>query len=270
MEAKNHSEVNLDVAIDGFFYAQDFKAWFGKSTFDSALAEIIQREYDGIPPFSLLDVLQLVGIFYAGAVTEAFKKDTSLRPDHIGFYTYIHHARCVSDSNAWEKFFRNLLSRITVSCKRLREKNAPELRSMLPTRPCRTYESPNRAEHDPINPEPSKKPSLSSNDGTEVPSPPDTPNTLPYSYRLSHASPSPTASSSAIDVSRYTMVLKEYNDIERGNLNYRNEGLSLDPPVWRCIVNFNELSEDGTGRSKQEAKHAASERMCSLLGLPPY
>ena len=75
------------------------------------------------------------------------------------------------------------------------------------------------------------------------------------------------SSSNATDMSKYTMALKEYVDKEGGDLEYSYALLSLDPSTWRCILDFEGLSVEETRRNKQEAKHAASQRTCSLLGL---
>lgn len=63
------------------------------------------------------------------------------------------------------------------------------------------------------------------------------------------------------------MALKEYVDVEGGKLEYGHEKLSEEPSVWRCVASLDGFSADGTGRNKQEAKHAASQQMCLLLGL---
>lgn len=63
------------------------------------------------------------------------------------------------------------------------------------------------------------------------------------------------------------MALKEYVDVEGGRLEHGYKKLSEEPSVWRCVANLNGFSADGTGRNKQEAKHAASQQMCCLLEL---
>jgi hypothetical protein len=259
----------------------DFNAWFGKSTFESALAEIIRREHSGTPSFSLLvraltqkckfeprltykDVLQGIAALYAGAVSNALNKDRDARSGYMDFYRYIHHVRCCSDNSEWEAFFRRLLSCIASSCNILKHNSAPVPRNTRPSRLDHDIGYLGRTQA-------GRAYSQSSSQyDTEPPSPPETPTSSSSLQSVSRVPPSSVNISNGTDLSKYTTVLQEHVDVQGGSLECTYKNLSVTPSVWHCLVSWDGITASGTGRYKQEGKNAASQQMCQSLGLDAY
>lgn len=257
----------------------DFKALFGKSVFESALAEIIRREHNGTPSFSLLvrastqnctfeprltfkkDVLRGVNSLYAGAVTKTLNMNVTSRSGYMDLYRYIYHVRCCSESTEWEAFFQRLLLYIASSCKTLQQNNAPVPRSTRPTQFDQDLGYLGQAQTGRAN---SQSPSQYASESS---SPPETPISSSSLQSVSHVPPIPVNSSNATELPKYTMALKEHVDIEGGRLEYVYKNLSLTPSVWRCVASWDGTSAYATGQNKLEAKHTASQRMCQSLGL---
>lgn len=74
------------------------------------------------------------------------------------------------------------------------------------------------------------------------------------------------------DISRYTTLLKEYADHNKVVLEYTPETVSVEPPSYKSRVTLKGVAGDvtgeGTGRTKKEARHLASKRLYQRLGLP--
>lgn len=292
------ADLELEFAIGGTLYALgkckirgdcefcrliwtrlDFKAWFGKSVFDGAVAEIIRREHHANPSFSLLvrasaqnctfeqrltsfkDVLRGVNFLYAGAIAKALDTNITSRSGYMELYRYIYHVRCCSESTEWEAFFRRLLLCIASSCKILQQNSAPVTRS---TRSAQFGQDFGYLDQARTGRADSQSPSQ---DASESPSPPETPTSSSSLQSVVHATPIPVNSSNATDLPKYTMALKEHVDVEGGRLKFEYKNLSLTPSVWRCVASWDELSAYATGQNKSEARHTASQRMCQTLGL---
>jgi Double-stranded RNA binding motif len=66
---------------------------------------------------------------------------------------------------------------------------------------------------------------------------------------------------------QYTMILKELGDESGVAPKYSLETLSLDPPMFKSTVSFQDITFESTARTKKEAKHQASRKACEHLGL---
>ena len=213
------------------------------------------------------DVLQLIEALYAEAVANVFKKQEGARSDHSDFYGYIHHIRVQSGKSQWEAFFKKMLLRIAVSCKQLQQSNVPQLHKTLPTRPRCDFGTSSSPESQKTESSPSFASSSCSSGRGRSPSPLN----MPESSSCARVAPQkglrPNTHRNAKVMSQYTTVLQWHVDVEGGFLDYQYESLSLTPSEFRCTVDYEGYSADGTGRSKQEAKHAASKQMCSVLNL---
>lgn len=200
------------------------------------------------------DILDSVATSYAGNVTEAFTRFEGQRPSSTDFYRYIHHVRCGSDGPQWECFFRQLLRSINASCKELQQENAPQQFKAPPVR---------------SNGRPSPQ------EGTSFSSWYNTTTTSPSASRVSSSSSSGPSHNYArrvsppapVDLSKCTIAIKEYADADGGYPEYDYEQLKQTPSIWHCTLDLDGSFVDGIGGSKSEAKHAASQKMCSLLGI---
>jgi len=67
--------------------------------------------------------------------------------------------------------------------------------------------------------------------------------------------------------SRFTGLLKEHGDQIGVTPQYRSQTVSLEPPLFKEILNFQGFTFEGQGRSKKQAKHQASKEACEFLGL---
>ena len=196
-----------------------------------------------------------------------FEKRSSARLNHADFYSYIHRIRANSEKEEWERFFKKLLSRIIISCKRLRRSDSPRIHDTMPARPRRDLQSPSPPVSRPLTSGPSSASSSSSSRSGRLNDPLEVPGSFPRASDASHINQSPAARQDTDDMPRYTTVLQWHVDVEGGNLEYQYESLSLTPSIFRCTLNYGGLWTHGTGHSKQEAKHAASRQMCSRLNL---
>ncbi|TKA73078.1 hypothetical protein B0A55_11945 [Friedmanniomyces simplex] len=88
-------------------------------------------------------------------------------------------------------------------------------------------------------------------------------------HRSSIAVPSRPPANVETDVARYTMALKEYGDSSGQVPVYSFSQVSLDPPRFRARVTIRGSSFDESASSKRQAKHLASQRACSYLGISP-
>jgi dsRNA-specific ribonuclease len=64
------------------------------------------------------------------------------------------------------------------------------------------------------------------------------------------------------------MILKEYGDDIGEQPEYTSDMISLEPPVFKERVTLQGVTEEGTGRTRKEAKHRASQKACQRMRLP--
>jgi hypothetical protein len=72
-----------------------------------------------------------------------------------------------------------------------------------------------------------------------------------------------------IDISQYTMTLKEHCDRSGTVLSYEGTRVSFNPPLFRESISIKGEKVTGEGRNKKLAKHRASKLACAALGLLP-
>jgi hypothetical protein len=138
----------------------DFGLWFGKSIFESILAEVVQKEHLGHTAVTLLvcevtcsrirslrltfykDVLELMVAVYCPDVTGVCKERTGPQQTYEDFYRSIHDRRCDTSDTDWDSFRQQLSSNIATSCERLRNKKAPELHRISFSTPYKTSMAP--------------------------------------------------------------------------------------------------------------------------------
>lgn len=72
----------------------------------------------------------------------------------------------------------------------------------------------------------------------------------------------------SLEISRFTMILKEYGDDIGEQPEYTSDMISLEPPVFKERVTLQGVTEEGTGRTRKEAKHRASQKACQRMRLP--
>lgn len=212
------------------------------------------------------DVLQLVEALYMADVAMTLKKWSSARLSHADFYSYIYHIRAHSEKAEWEQFFQRLLSRITISCKRLQGSNSPRIYDNIPARPRRDPDRFDPPGSRPLASSPLPA-SSSSSPCRRSNSPLDIPKASTPSPNISPTNAAPTAGQEMNAMSQYTTILKSRVGGKQSPLDYEYESVSLTPSIFRCTVSYDGISADGMGRNKQIAKHAASKEMCSMLGL---
>lgn len=68
-------------------------------------------------------------------------------------------------------------------------------------------------------------------------------------------------------VSKYTSILKEKGDVAGFVPAYNFKHVSSAPPLFKAVVSFQDYVFEGSGRTKQHAKHTASREACIALGL---
>jgi hypothetical protein len=69
------------------------------------------------------------------------------------------------------------------------------------------------------------------------------------------------------EMAKYTMALKEHGDRIDAQPSYRISMISQYPPRFKSVVSFEGTEENGESRSKKDAKHIASRKMCDRLGI---
>lgn len=270
--------VDLSLVMDEISLFQDFGLWFGKSVFNSILAEIIQKEHSGHIAVTLVDVLELMVAAYYPGITEAYKEQVNPQQTHGDFYRSIHDRRCDRSDADWEAFRQRLSSDIAASCERLRNEKVPELHGISLSTPSDTSMAPAptsdaRSQASSSSSSSSSSTSslvslhqqhsdesLSATSGTAQPQAPQ-----PQALRpLANPAPAPET---AVDMHRYTSVLNEHAALQGEKLTYKKKQLSLSPSSWRCTATFGEISGVGIGRNTTQAKHAASKKVCELIDL---
>lgn len=70
-----------------------------------------------------------------------------------------------------------------------------------------------------------------------------------------------------VDIAKYTSILKEKGDKAGFVPSYNFKQTQLMPPLFKAVVSFQDYVFDGSGRTKQQAKHVASREACNALGL---
>jgi hypothetical protein len=283
METEATTGVDLGLVMDGVSFSQDFGLWFGKSIFESILAEVVQKEHLGHTAVTLVDVLELMVAVYCPDVTGVCKERTGPQQTYEDFYRSIHDRRCDTSDTDWESFRQQLSSNIATSCERLRNEKAPELHGISLSTPYKTSMAPV-----PMS-DAGSRASSSSSSSTSTSSlvsshqqhSAESPSTIKetgqhQSTSQSQASqpqalqplanPAP-APQTAVDMHRYTSVLNEHAALQGEKLTYEKKQLSLSPSSWRCTATFGEISGVGIGRNTTQAKHAASKKICELIDL---
>jgi hypothetical protein len=203
------------------------------------------------------DVLGLVEPLYAKD-----KDYIGSQQSHFEFYSYISSIKRSSSNDEWLAFCQKLYFRVAIGCKRLLKKPVHELSpTTMPRSP--TSHSSGVSECSLGSSEFSAPPPRH----TEYARPPAL-DDIPFQTRqASNPGSDRTITQNNDNMPNYTSLLKEHVDIVGGDLRYNNKEVSSNPITWRCVATLDELSSQGTGRNIKQAKHAASRKMCELLGL---
>lgn len=69
------------------------------------------------------------------------------------------------------------------------------------------------------------------------------------------------------DVWKYTSILKEKGDVAGFVPAYNFKQVSSLPSSFKAVVSLQDYAFEGSGRTKQHAKHTASREACIALGL---
>jgi hypothetical protein len=69
------------------------------------------------------------------------------------------------------------------------------------------------------------------------------------------------------EMAKYTMALKEHGDRIDAQPSYRTIIISQYPPRFKSVVSLEGIEENGESRTKKDAKHIASRKMCERLGI---
>jgi len=278
----------------------DFGLWFGKSIFESTLAEVVQKEHLGHTAVTLVvceitcsrirslrltfykDVLELVVAVYRPDVTGVCKERTGPQQTYEDFYRSIHDRRCDTSDTEWDSFRQQLSSNIATSCERLRNEKAPELHRISLSTPysasmasAPTSDAGSRASSSSSS---SSTSSLVSSHQQHSAESPSTINETGQHQSTSQSQASQPqalqpltnhapAPQTAVDMHRYTSVLNEHAALQGEKLTYKKKQLSISPSSWQCTATFGEISGVGIGRNTTQAKHAASKEICELIDL---
>lgn len=282
----------------------DFGLWFGRSIFQSILAEVIQKKClehtavtlvvcevtcSRIGSPSLIfyqDVLELMVAGHCPDAKRDCKERTYPQQAYEGFYRSIHGRRCDMGDTDWEAFRQQLSFNIATICGRLRNEKVPELHKISSSTPSKTSMAPAP---------PSDARCRSSSSSSSSSSFSSLTSSLVYLHQQ-YSAESPTtieetaqnqpmlqsqatqqvlqplanvapAPQTAVDMHRYTSVLNEHAAFQGEKLTYEKRQLSLSPSSWRCTATFGGISGEGTGRNTTQAKHAASKKICELINL---
>jgi hypothetical protein len=212
------------------------------------------------------DVLNLVEPLYARDIRELFGS----QQNHFGFYGYISSMKRRSNDDEWKAFCRKLYFRVTTACKRLQKRPVTETHPTTMPVP-QQYDAAGS---------PRSRARSGTGYSSRFPAPPSPPPPHQGYARSSTLDDTPSQPQqtseprgnhnvSQIDdnVQNRTSLLKEHVDSVGGILDFKENMASSDPVTWRCVATLDDLFSEGTGRSKKEAKHAASKEMCIMLGL---
>jgi hypothetical protein len=211
------------------------------------------------------DVLGLVEPLYAKD-----KNYIGSQQSHFEFYSYISSIKRSSSNDEWLAFCQKLYFRVAIGCKRLLKKPVHEL---SPT----TMPGPHKYDTVRVPTSHSSGDSECSFGSSEFSAPPPRHteyarppafDDIPFQTRqASNSGSDHTISQNDDNMPNYTSLLKEHVDIVGGDLRYTNKEVSSNPITWRCVATLDRFSSEGTGRNTKQAKHAASRKMCELLGL---
>ncbi|CAI6341689.1 unnamed protein product [Periconia digitata] len=279
METEAITGVDLGLVMDGVAMSQDFALWFGKSIFESILAEVIQKKYLEHTAVTLVDVLELMVAGHCPDAKRDCKERKYPQKAYEGFYRSIHGRRCDMSDNDWEAFRQQLSFNIATICGRLRNEKVPELHEISLSTPSETSTAPA-----PTSDARSRSSSSSSSTSSLVyvhqQYSAESPTTIEETAQnqpmlqsqatqqvlqpLANVAPAPQT---AVEMHRYTSVLNEHAAFQGEKLTYEKRQLSLSPSSWRCTATFGGISGEGTGRNTTQAKHAASKKICELIDL---
>jgi hypothetical protein len=84
-----------------------------------------------------------------------------------------------------------------------------------------------------------------------------------------HLTPPTEQDESPEEMANYTMALKEHGDRIGKTPFDKFITKSYNPPWFKWFVLFEGLEEHGEARSKRDAKHIASRKICNRLGIQP-
>lgn len=92
----------------------------------------------------------------------------------------------------------------------------------------------------------------------------------PLAISAKHQSTSTTEQDGQVkELAKYTMALKEHGDCIGAQPSYKTTTISQCPPWFKSVVAFKGFEEDGENRTKKDAKHAASRKMCERMRIQP-
>ncbi|TIA28067.1 hypothetical protein D6C78_10921 [Aureobasidium pullulans] len=69
------------------------------------------------------------------------------------------------------------------------------------------------------------------------------------------------------EMAKYTMALKEHGDRIDAQPSYKTITISQYPSRFMSVVSFGGSEENGESRTKRDAKHIASKKMCERLAI---
>jgi dsRNA-specific ribonuclease len=69
------------------------------------------------------------------------------------------------------------------------------------------------------------------------------------------------------EMAKYTMALKEHGDCIDAQPSYKTITISQYPSRFMSVVSFGGSEENGESRTKRDAKHIASKKMCERLAI---
>ncbi|OWY53292.1 hypothetical protein AALT_g11511 [Alternaria alternata] len=260
-------EVDVDLVSDAVQFSQDFGLWFGKSVFESTLADVIHREHLGHTAITLIDMLELTAAIYCPEVTRAGKEQMHPQRTFAGFYRYIYESRCELGYADWMAFCQNLSSCIATNCNRLRNEKVPELHAVSMPLPSGDSATPTPATNDSDGTSPFPSPGsspASSHQQRSVDNSSATNGVVQPQQALQPLAGPAAGPNTDVPSHRYTSVLKEHADTLGWMVRYEKKSLSDCPPSWHCTAFFGDFSGEGVARSVIQAKHAASRQSGSF------
>ncbi|KAG9590003.1 hypothetical protein KCU77_g12186, partial [Aureobasidium melanogenum] len=91
----------------------------------------------------------------------------------------------------------------------------------------------------------------------------------PTVFEEQHVTPSTEQDGPLEEMAKYTMTLKEYGDRIDAQPSYKTITISQYPPRFKSVVSFKGFEEHAESRTKKDAKHVASRKMCEKLSIRP-
>ncbi|KAH0344600.1 hypothetical protein KCU83_g8163, partial [Aureobasidium melanogenum] len=239
-DMESDSEVEISMTID---------YWFGKMYLKCTIAEEVLREPSDTKSLesadSMLDT-KLQQYPYDGVLT-------TLRAQGIARPDYIIASRCTATSQT-EASRMTLLTLIGNIVRTGRRGESSALLACL-RRSRGVDPSSDSQEH----------PHTSTSNGRAEPSPQEG----IWPERPALSSPTPPAEQDGLprEMAKYTMALKEHGDHIDAQPSYRTIMVSQYPPRFKSVVSFEGTEESGESRTKKDAKHIASRKMCERLAI---